>query len=168
MVKNCFIIGGRHVRNLVIVLLMGWAPIAAAEDHADNPYERYTAEVIRIIDGDTLEVRVELWPGLTASYSVRVRGIDAPERRGADCEEERAWGEEARQRAERLYDPESLVRLQNVEYDVYSGRVVADVLRWRSDRWLSFADEMIERGMAVEWYPDQDNILWCDLAQATI
>lgn len=124
----------------------------------------YVAEIVRIIDGDTVAVSVALWPGLRADYSVRVRGIDAPEILRPDCEEERAWGEQARAQAERLYPPGQEVRLHNVSYDAFSGRVVADIRRWRSDRWLSFANEMLERSMAVEWAPRQANVAWCLLA----
>lgn len=65
-----------------------------------GPYE---AEIIRIIDGDTVDVSVALWPGLWAEYSVRVKGIDAPELFRPDCEAEKIWAIEAREQAERLY-----------------------------------------------------------------
>lgn len=126
----------------------------------------YVAEIVRIIDDDTIEASVALWPGLRADYAVRVRGIDAPEIFRPDCAEERAWGQQARAQAERLYPPGQEVRLLNVSYDAFSGRVVAEVRRWRSDRWLSFAAEMLERRMAVEWTPRQGAVAWCLLAQA--
>ncbi len=43
----------------------------------------YTAIVERVIDGDTLAVRVPVWIGQELTVLVRVRGIDAPERRTA-------------------------------------------------------------------------------------
>lgn len=125
----------------------------------------YVAEIIRIIDGDTIAVSVALWPGLRAEYSVRIRGIDAPEIFRPDCDAEREWGRDATVQAERLYPEGREVQLRNVSYDAFSGRVVADVLRWRSDRWLSFAQEMLERNMAVEWEPGQANVPWCLLAE---
>lgn len=130
-----------------------------------NPYRLYFAEVINVIDGDNLAVKVRLWPGLVAEYSVRVRGIDAPEIRRPSCEEERSWGDEAKAQLEKLYDVGSEVRLENVAYDSFSGRVLADVSRWRSDRWLYLKDEMVERGMAVFWVPQQADVAWCLLAK---
>lgn len=124
----------------------------------------YNAQVIRVIDGDTLDISVALWPGLRADYSVRIRGIDSPEIFRPDCSEERDWGEEARAQAERLYPVGKEVQVLNVSYDSFYGRVVADVKRWRSDRWLSFADEMLVRGMAERWEPGQSNIAWCLIA----
>jgi endonuclease YncB( thermonuclease family) len=128
-------------------------------------YPEYAGEVVRIIDGDTLEVAVSIWPGIVATQSIGVRGIQAPEVRRSGCDEEKSWGNEASAQAERLYDLGSTVRLQNVTLGSFAGRVVADVFRWRSDRWLSFADEMIERNMAVEWYPDMPEVPWCLLSK---
>ena len=128
-----------------------------------EPYALYYATVERIIDGDTLGVRIALWPGLEAVYSVRVRGIDTPELKGSECPEEKLWAEEAKLQAEKLYDIGTTVRLENVEMDSF-GRAIADVRRWRSDRWLYLADEMVERGMAEPWLPDEADIDWCKLA----
>lgn len=135
----------------------------------------YDAEVVRILDGDTVSVRVAIWPGLVAEYSVRIRRIDAPEILRPDCEAERIWGENAREVAERLWidlperrrlrgEPEPRVRLRNVQYDVFSGRVVGDLQRWRSGRWVSFSRDMLERNMAVEWEPGRPTVPWCLLA----
>ena len=48
----------------------------------------HPAEILRVIDGDTFEARVRVWPGLDITTKVRLRGIDAPELR-AHCEGER-------------------------------------------------------------------------------
>lgn len=157
------------LRELVWVLAaaIGLTLVAAPAraQPAVSRYELYYAEVVRVIDGDTLEVRVFLWPGLIAEYAVRVRGIDAPEIRGPGCEEERVLGEEAKAWVERFYKPGMFVRLENVDRDPFAGRVVADVARYRSDRWLALANELIDRQLAVEWEPTQDDPPWCLLAQ---
>ena len=108
---------------------------------------------------------MDLWPGLVGHYSVRIRGLKAPELRGAGCEAEKEWALEAKAKAERLYDVGKVVLLKNVQYDAFSGRVLADVERWRSDRWLSFKDEMIAAEMGVEWTPDMEDVPWCLLAE---
>ena len=43
------------------------------------------AEVVRVVDGDTIEVNAHYWPGHTWRGKVRLRGIDTPELRGK-CE----------------------------------------------------------------------------------
>jgi len=150
--------------GLVVPIFAG----AARAQAESEPYPLYYAEVVRIIDGDTLAVRVKLWPGLVAEYAVRVRGIDAPELRRAGCAEERALAEAARDKVAQLYDIGSEIRLERVEYDAFSGRVVADVSRWRSDRWLYLGDELIARGLAVAWIPAMDDVPWCLMLQAPV
>jgi len=53
------------------------------------------------------------------------------------------------------------VRLENVEVDAFSGRVVADVLRQGTDRGRTIVELMMNRGNVVLWTPDQPNIEWC-------
>lgn len=146
------------------VLLLTTSTFPAISQDIPSPYSEYYGVVERVIDGDTIVVRLDLWPGLEAVYSVRAKDIDAPELRG-DCPEEKAWAEDARAAAERLYGPDTLVRIENVELDGF-GRAVADIRRWRSDRWLYFAEEMTERDMAKPWPKDWPDIDWCELAKS--
>jgi endonuclease YncB( thermonuclease family) len=101
-----------------------------------------------------------------AEYSVRVRGIDTPELRGANCPQEKLWAEEAKAQVEKLYDVGLTVMLEDVAFDAYSGRVDAHVRRWVSDRWKFLADELVDRGLAEAWTPEMPKIDWCDLAKA--
>ena len=48
----------------------------------------HPAEVVRVLDGDTFEARVRIWPGMDVTTRVRLRGIDAPELH-ARCDDER-------------------------------------------------------------------------------
>ena len=56
-----------------------------------------------MIDGDTFEARVHLWPGLNITTRVRLRGIDAPELK-ARCMEERIKAEAARDALRAILD----------------------------------------------------------------
>jgi endonuclease YncB( thermonuclease family) len=84
----------------------------------------YPVEVLRVLDGDTFEARVHLWPGLAITTRVRLRGIDAPELK-ARCEEERARAETAREALRRILE-QGDVGVAAVALDKYGGRVVAD------------------------------------------
>ena len=77
-----------------------------------------------MLDGDTFEARVNLWPGLEITTRVRLRGIDAPEMK-ARCGEERAKAEAAREALRNLLD-QGDVGISRVTLDKYGGRVVAD------------------------------------------
>lgn len=84
----------------------------------------HPAEALRVLDGDTFEARVHLWPGLDITTRVRLRGIDAPELR-ARCPEERSKAEAARDALQVLLD-QGEVGISRVTLDKYGGRVVAD------------------------------------------
>ena len=62
-----------------------------------------TAEVIRIIDGDTIEVDAHPWPGHAVRVSVRLRGIDTPERRSRCADQRAAVAREAAEKFEALH-----------------------------------------------------------------
>ena len=59
------------------------------------PPKIYEAIVVKVIDGDTLEVKIKLWNDLEKTARVRIRGIDAPELRGK-CRQEKILAKRAR------------------------------------------------------------------------
>jgi len=85
----------------------------------------YPAEVVRIIDGDTFQVRVQVWPGLSVDAKVRLRGIDAPELH-ARCADEYAKAQAARAALETILAAGG-VTISRVGIDKYGGRVDASV-----------------------------------------
>jgi endonuclease YncB( thermonuclease family) len=84
----------------------------------------HPAEVLRVVDGDTFDARVHLWPGLNITTRVRLRGIDAPEM-NARCMEERIKAEVARDALKAMLD-RGEVGIMRVSLDKYGGRVLAD------------------------------------------
>lgn len=107
---------------LALLVAGGAVPPAAAAERLAGPL---AAIVDEVVDGDTLAVRVRVWLGQELSVLVRLRGIDAPERRGP-CSAERALAEAARSRLAGLVAG-GTVTLTGIEADKYAGRVVADV-----------------------------------------
>jgi len=87
------------------------------------------ATVVEVIDGDTLSVRAGIWIGQAIETRVRIAGIDAPEMTGA-CRRERALARAARafviSRLGAASGP-ARVRLYDVRYGKYAGRVLARV-----------------------------------------
>jgi micrococcal nuclease len=136
------------------LLLAGFA-IASAANGADLLVGPIRADVIRVIDGDTLAVRADIWIGQSVATSVRIRGIDAPEMRGR-CAEEKALAAAARDLLAEIAGP--VVAIGNVENDKYGGRVVADI---RSGTGVDLARAMIERGYAQEYSGRGPRPDWC-------
>jgi endonuclease YncB( thermonuclease family) len=85
----------------------------------------YPAEVVRVIDGDTFEARVQVWPGVAINTKVRLRDIDAPELH-ARCDDERVRAEAARAALTALL-ADGGVAISRVGLDKYGGRVDAAV-----------------------------------------
>jgi endonuclease YncB( thermonuclease family) len=83
------------------------------------------ASVVRILDGDTFRATAHVWPGQTISIDIRIRGIDAPEKRGR-CPAERMRARVAREALENLLSPGD-VEIRNIAGAKYHGRVLADV-----------------------------------------
>ena len=84
------------------------------------------AHLVRVVDGDTVEVLARIWPDHYVETLVRLAGIDAPELRGR-CPEETALAERAKERLAALLAGNRLL-LADVRYGKYAGRVVARVL----------------------------------------
>ena len=85
----------------------------------------YPAEVVRIIDGDTFEARVRVWPGLDVDTKVRLRGVDAAELH-ARCASELEQAQAARAALEKILG-EGGVTISRVGIDKYGGRVDATI-----------------------------------------
>ncbi len=100
-------------------------PAARTSSQRLDPRLSYPADVLRVIDGDTFEARVRVWPGLDVDTKVRLRGIDAPELH-ARCADEYVKAEAARAALETIL-AEGEVAISRVGIDKYGGRVDAAV-----------------------------------------
>jgi endonuclease YncB( thermonuclease family) len=98
--------------------------VATKIDDASPVRLGHRAEVLRVVDGDTFDARVHLWPGLDITTRVRLRGIDAPEMK-ARCGDERAQAEAARNALAAILD-QGEAGIARVTLDKYGGRVLAD------------------------------------------
>lgn len=108
---------------MALAVVLGLLPLGAtASESLPGPV---AAEVLRVIDGDTIEVRAKIWLDLELTVSARIRGIDAPELHGK-CRHETMMAAAATDRLIEVTNGGE-VRLTNIEEDKYAGRVVADV-----------------------------------------
>jgi len=114
------------------------------------------ADVLRVIDGDTFEARVHVWPGLDVTTKVRPRGIDAPELR-ARCPAERTKAEAARDALTEIL-AQGAVGVYGISVDKYGGRVVADV---STRSTANVSAELLKRGHA-RFYAGGHRDGWCD------
>jgi endonuclease YncB( thermonuclease family) len=123
-----------------------WAP-----GHFPGPVR---AQVQQVIDGDTIEVRAAIWIGQVPTIRVRINGVDAPELHG-DCAKERAQADAARAYlVQRL--GHGWVKLSDVRYDKYGGRVLADVADDRGD-----VAKALVAGRLARTYDGGKRQSWC-------
>ncbi|WP_185984205.1 thermonuclease family protein [Aureimonas mangrovi] len=108
--------------TLLVTLLAAGAAYEAPPREIAGPVE---AQVIRVRDGDTVEVAAHVWPMQAVHVAVRLRGIDAPELR-ARCEAESDAAEKAKARLVALIG-DGPVHLHRIAGDKYFGRVLADI-----------------------------------------
>ena len=115
----------------------------------------HAAEVVRVLDGDTFEARVRIWPGMEITTRVRLRGIDAPEMH-ARCDDERVKAIAARDALARILN-EGAVGIARIGQDKYGGRVDADVSTARTP---DVSAALFERGL-VRRYAGGKRESWC-------
>lgn len=117
------------------------------------------AEVVRVIDGDTVAVRAHIWPDQYVETRVRLDGADTPETYRPGCEAERARGEAAKRFTEVwLADGErfAAIGLRNIHLGSFAGRVIARIER-RADG-ADLTEALLAEGLAIPWGQEAD---WC-------
>lgn len=109
---------------LYLVILLVLLPLSArAETLVEGPV---LADIVRVVDGDTLLVMARPWPQQTIEVFVRLRGIDTPELKSR-CASGRQAAMDAKHLLEDLAARSPKVKLTRIEADKYFGRIVADV-----------------------------------------
>lgn len=143
--------------SLVVALLaMSAGGVPAAAEILPGPV---LAEVVEIIDGDTLAVRARIWLDQTIEARVRLSGIDAPELRGR-CAAERHAAVEARALLAALTE-DRVVTLHDVKHDKYGGRILARVA---DSHGRDLGGALLGAGLAAR-YDGGRRQSWCELAE---
>ena len=112
--------------------------------------ELYNWKVLRVIDGDTVEVQVDFLPKeLGNNLHVRVYGVDTPEKGWrAKSEKEAQLGSLATKYTTQLVNNAKVINIQIMGWDKFGGRVLGDlIIDGKSLRHL-----LIDNGYAREYY----------------
>ncbi len=114
-----------------------------------------TAEVLRIIDGDTFEAKIFIEKGYSVKIKVRILGIDTPEKNG-DCEEEKEMAKKAKELLKKNLS--KTVRLKNMKDGKYLGRVLSDVILKNGNNLST----ILLKSQFVRPYKGKKRKSWCD------
>lgn len=144
----------RGLLACLLVLLLAGVSSSRAGAPLDGPV---VADVVRVVDGDTLKVSARVWLGQRLETLVRLAGIDAPELHGR-CPTERQMALQARAMLKSAAG--GSVLLYDIKNGKYAGRVVARVT---SPGGRDLASELLAAGLARS-YDGGARGSWCDRA----
>jgi endonuclease YncB( thermonuclease family) len=113
------------------------------------------AVVLRVVDGDTVDVRARVWLGQDVAVRVRLAGIDAPERRSRCAAERNLAGEALGHMRYLLRQPQ--ITLRNIRRAKYAGRVIAEI--WTTQTG-NVSAKMLSAGLARA-YSGHARQRWC-------
>ncbi|MBB1249505.1 thermonuclease family protein [Rhizobium sp. G21] len=134
-----------NLLSVTTLALLGYGAVDGRAEvsrryHVDGPV---AAELVSVIDGDTVLVNARPWPQQTISVMVRLRGIDTPELKSR-CPMERERARAARDLlVERLQGGD--LALSDIDADKYFGRVVARLSFGEAD---DASDLLLAAGLA--------------------
>ena len=125
--------------NLVICIFFFAHPVQSASI-ISGPI---TAKIIRVIDGDTIDVEALIWPDIGVKTQIRLSGVDTPEIDGK-CKAEKGLAYKAKKFL--IKHIGRSVVLYNIRHGKYAGRMVAKVTLNRIPR-TELAEMLIDAGL---------------------
>jgi micrococcal nuclease len=115
---------------------------------APEPYVYRLKALVRVIDGDTVDLDLDLGFSLTLRQRVRLYGVDAPELRSKDPAE-KAKAQESQGFVTQWFARPGAVLVHTNKEEKY-GRMLADCHREGAP---SLCTELLERGLARPYTP---------------
>ena len=125
---------------------------------ASTPSFAKTCEIIRVVDGDTVEVPLSCLPKNMKLF-IRVHGVDTPEKGArAECLREAKLAESATAHTKMLVAyANGKATLTNPKWDKYGGRMLANV----DLNGVDLTKSLIDNGLARS-YSGGKKVTWCE------
>ena len=115
----------------------------------------YNIELLRVVDGDTIDAKIDLGFDVSVKKRVRFLGVNAPESRTRDLEE-KAKGLAAKDRVKQLLEGANIIQLQSHGVGKYGrclGELHIDVVDGQEKITLESVNKLlIKEGHAVEYH----------------
>ena len=155
----------KYIKSALSWFVVCLSIISGLASQAATMPNQYRAELIKVIDADTIKLRLELYPKLYQEVNVRISGIDSPEsRRGKkngqqihECEI--ALGKKARAFALKTLTQNVALVVKNIDpaKTKYAGRINGEL--WFDDK--NYGLYLIKQGYAVEYFGGKRDIWPC-------
>lgn len=113
-----------------------------------EPFVYRLKGLVKVVDGDTLDLDLDLGFFLVLRQRMRLYGLDTPEIRSKDPAE-KAKGQESQAFVNAWFGRPGAVLVRTVKEEKY-GRMLADCFR---EGEPSLCTELLERGLAVPYNP---------------
>ena len=115
----------------------------------------YNIELLRVVDGDTIDAKIDLGFDVSIKKRVRFLGVDTPESRTRDLEE-KARGLAAKERVKELLEGANTIQLNSHGVGKY-GRCLGELSVDKIDgkeclTLVSINELLIKEGHAVEYH----------------
>ena len=117
----------------------------------------YKAKLDRVVDGDTVDLFIDLGFGIWTKQRIRLFGINTPESRTRDLEEKKK-GLAAKKRIRELLKMGSLsLRTQKEKSRGKYGRILGIIVCYpsdpeKNDNEIIINEELVKEGHAVEYF----------------
>ena len=156
--NSCKSKGRRKVRFALYLFILLNAPFWQGKAAAKEELGTIPADVLCVVDGDTLKVRANVWIKQNIETNVRISGIDTPELKGK-CEKERKDAIKAKNRVLSLLkmnpkknicneQGKAKVFLKKIKNDKYGGRTIAKI---ETMDGTDIATVLLEENLAVPY-----------------
>jgi len=110
-------------------------------------FEYYVKQVIKVVDGDTIDVVIDLGFDISFTSRVRLAGIDTPESRTKDLAEKVLGLESKKYLADRIKSAKNIViKTEKINSSEKYGRILGWL--YLDGEGTSINTEMIEKGYA--------------------
>ena len=128
--------------SIVLFAVLSFANVCRAGNKDVHPGE-FEAEVVRVIDGDTIVVNIEGWPSIVGKeIGIRVYGIDTRELNDG--------GNSSKEYAKSLVQPGDMVLLTRMSRGKFF-RIVARV-RFGKEYAIDWETHFLEKGLAYPYF----------------
>jgi micrococcal nuclease len=115
----------------------------------------YNIELLKVVDGDTIDAKIDLGFDVSVKKRVRFLGVNAPESRTRDLEE-KAKGLAAKDRVKQLLEGTKTIQLKSHGVGKYGrclGELHIDIVDGQEKMTLESVNELlIKEGHAVEYH----------------
>ena len=115
----------------------------------------YNIKLLKVVDGDTIDAKIDLGFDVSVKKRVRFLGVNAPESRTRDLEE-KARGLAAKDRVKQLLEGTKTIQLKSHGVGKYGrclGELHIDVVDGQDKMTLESVNELlIKEGHAVEYH----------------